>query len=397
MLSMMFFLVSPLIAGYYGNNELTNICRCLSLIILFTCINIVPLNLQYKSKNFKKVGIVTLLVQIFAGFCAVSYALAGGGAYSLVLSSVISTATLAIIYIYLSRLTPTFRIKKNAIDKILSFSLYQAMFNIINYLTRNLDKLLIGRYIGLGQLGYYEKSYRLMMMPLQNITFVITPVLLPVFVSLHDNISEMMTKYNKLLEILSYIAFPLTVLMFFCAEEIILLFFGNQWVDAVEPFRILSVTIAFQMLISSTGSIYQAADRTRELFITGCWGAFFMITAFVLTIFVWGTINAVCIGYVFAQIANSIQTFSFLYNTLDSPLKAMLRHLKIPVIIAVILAAVLFGISFLTGDTSLFLSLCIKVCVWAIILILLLHFISPINLVSLKKAGIKKYILSLVN
>ena len=47
-------------------------------------------------------------------------------------------------------------------------------FNIVNYFTRNLDKLLIGKYMGMSPLGYYEKSYRLMMLPLQNITFVIT-------------------------------------------------------------------------------------------------------------------------------------------------------------------------------------------------------------------------------
>ena len=33
--------------------------------------------------------------------------------------------------------------------------------------SRNLDKLLIGKYMSMSDLGYYEKSYRLMMLPLQ--------------------------------------------------------------------------------------------------------------------------------------------------------------------------------------------------------------------------------------
>lgn len=396
-LGLVFVFLAPLIADYYDNKELVGICRYLSLSILFTCINILPLNLQYKAKRFKKVGIVTLAVQIVAGCCSVLYALAGGGAYALVLSSVISSAAIAIIYTYYSRLIPVFHIELNAIRKIFSFSAYQALFNIINYFTRNLDKLLIGRYIGLTQLGYYEKSYRLMMMPLQNITFVITPVLLPVFVALHDNISEMVVKYNKLLEIIAYIAFPLTVLMFFCSDEIVLLFFGGQWLGAVEPFRILSITVAFQMLISSTGSIYQAADRTRELFVSGCWGAFFMIASFLITILGWGTVKAVCIGYVFAQLANSIQTFALLYKTLDSPIKVMLRHIKFPVLIAIILIVVMSGVSLLLSGASLLLSFCIKVLVWCGAFVLLLHLFSPFDFRQLKKVGLKNYMLHLVN
>ena len=35
--------------------------------------------------------------------------------------------------------------------------------------------------MSMNSLGYYEKSYRLMMLPLQNITHVISPVMHPVF------------------------------------------------------------------------------------------------------------------------------------------------------------------------------------------------------------------------
>lgn len=40
--------------------------------------------------------------------------------------------------------------------KIFSYSAYQFLFNVINYFSRNLDKLLIGKYMGMSDLGYYE-------------------------------------------------------------------------------------------------------------------------------------------------------------------------------------------------------------------------------------------------
>ena len=58
--------------------------------------------------------------------------------------------------------------------------MYQFLFSVMSYFIRNLDKMLIGKYIGMAPLGYYEKSYRLMSLPIQNITYVITPVLHPI-------------------------------------------------------------------------------------------------------------------------------------------------------------------------------------------------------------------------
>lgn len=54
----------------------------------------------------------------------------------------------------------------------------------------NLDKLLDRQIQGMSDLGYYEKSYRLMMLPLQNITQVITPVMHPIFSDFQDEQRE---------------------------------------------------------------------------------------------------------------------------------------------------------------------------------------------------------------
>ena len=52
--------------------------------------------------------------------------------------------------------------------------------------------------MSMDSLGYYDKSYRLMMMPLSKVTQVLNPVLQPVLSTLQDDISEMEKKYGKL-------------------------------------------------------------------------------------------------------------------------------------------------------------------------------------------------------
>ena len=156
-----------------------------------------------------------------------------------------------------------------SLRKIFSYSAYQFLFNVICYFSRNLDKLLIGKHMGMSELGYYEKSYRLMMLPLQNITQVITPVMHPIFSDLQNDKGKLATSYERIVRFLSFIGLPISVLLFFTAEEITLIIFGNQWLPSIPVFRILTLSVGIQIILSSSGSIFQAAGDTRSLFICG--------------------------------------------------------------------------------------------------------------------------------
>lgn len=157
----------------------------------------------------------------------------------------------------------------SAIKMVWSYSSFQFLSYFANYFSRNIDKLIIGKYFSLGQLGYYEKSYRLMQLPLQNITYVISPVLHPVLSSLQDQKSELGAKNKRLTEILSQISFPLGMVLYFCAYEIIMILFGENWKPAVPIFQILAISVPLQMILSTSGALYQAAGRTNHMFFVG--------------------------------------------------------------------------------------------------------------------------------
>ena len=83
-----------------------------------------------------------------------------------------------------------------------------------------------------------RKSYRLMMLPLQNITQVITPVMHPIFSDLQNDKGKLATSYERIIRFLAFIGLPISVLLFFTAEEITLIIFGSQWLPPYR-FRIL--------------------------------------------------------------------------------------------------------------------------------------------------------------
>ena len=183
-----FFILSWPISIYYDNKSLLIISQILSLSLFFNTINTVPNFLLYKEKQFKFITYRTLIVQIIGGIASVIAALSGLGLYSLIINPIFSSIVLFIINYKKYPQKFSLSINKEPIKQIFSFSLYLFLFDIINYLSRNLDKLIIGRYLGMSPLGFYEKSYRLMMLPLQNISHVIGPVMHPIFSEYQSNI-----------------------------------------------------------------------------------------------------------------------------------------------------------------------------------------------------------------
>lgn len=375
-MGLIFFFFAYPISKSYNNSTLISVCQLLSICVFFSCANIVPLNINYKEKNFKYISQITLGVQFISGCISVVTALIGLGLYAIVVSQLLSSLLLFICYYSRIRLEFYYKIKMGALRKIMSFSAYQFLFNIVNYFSRNLDKLLVGKYLGMISLGYYEKSYKLMLLPLQNITFVITPVMQPFFSTYQNNYLEITNKYLKLVSLLSYLAFPVVAVLYYVSDELILLLFGDQWISSIPTFRILTFTVGLQIIISTTGSIYQSINATKELFISGCWGALFMISSFLLTIFTFGTIEAVAYGYLLAQLANFVQCFGLLFHMLNHPLVNVMKVFIRPVLITLIMFLCGYFIFYNLNIESVWISLIVKLIVMLLIYVFSFFLIS---------------------
>lgn len=360
-ISLFFFLSSGVIAGYYNSPVLSTICRVLSLSLLFNTINIVPNALLYKDKAFKFLAKRSIIVQSVAGAIAILAALYGAGIYALLINPVLSAI---IIFAITFRRYPqqfSFTTGFDSLRKIFSFSAYQFLFNLINYFSRNLDKLLIGKYMGMNLLGYYEKSYRLMMLPLQNITHVITPVMHPVFSDFQNDLHKLESSYLKVVRLLAFIGFPLSIFLLFTSKELMLLIFGMQWEASVPVFRILSLTVGIQIILSTSGSIFQAAGDTKSLFITGLFSATLNVTGMLIGIFVFKTLEAVAWGILISFSVNFVQCYLQMYLvTFKMKMDQFFNVLVSPFILSILLFIVLFAYSTYISLNNLILSLIIK-------------------------------------
>jgi PST family polysaccharide transporter len=375
-LSSAFFFIAPVISLFYNENILIIICRILSLQIFFITLNIVPNALLLKEKKFNIIAARTVSIQIFCGVIAI-LTVKNIGIYSLLIAPVLGALLVFITNMYFSKVKMAFFFKFQSIQQIFSFSIFQFLFNFINYFGRNLDKLIIGKSLNLSQLGYYEKSYRLMMLPVHNITGVISPVLHPILSDFQKTPEKIYYAYIKLTKILANIAFPIAVILYFTARELILLVFGAQWEAAVSSFKILSISVALQIPMVTAGAILQSMNKTKLLFILGSVNVLIAITGLFICISLYSTIEAIAIAFVITAFISFINSFiTIIKYAFNKSLFLILKIFYMPIICYIIQFILLYLIFTSICIDLLWLSLILKIAIWGIMTIIYFQYFT---------------------
>lgn len=284
-LSLVFILCVPLIASYYDNDiQLKTVLYILSISITTSIAAIVPNALLMKSKQFKFIAMRTFWIQVSMGIVSCICAYAGMGIYALLINPVAGNILLLIVNFIKEPVAVSWRWSNISVKKILGFSIYQMLFNLVYLLYRNIDKILIGKHMSMQTLGYYEKSYRLMLLPLENISTVINPVLHPVLSDYQNDTNYLWNAYLRMIKLLGEIGFYVSVVLYFAAPTIIRVIYGETWEPAIPMFRILSLSVCFQIMQAPIGAILQSINKVRGLLYSSLFILFFITLAIILSI-----------------------------------------------------------------------------------------------------------------
>ena len=275
--------INIIVSFYDNNSDLTSVMRLLTISVFFSIASITPNAMIMKNKLFKFIAIRTFAIQIFLGIISVICAYSGLGIYSLLINPIGSSLILFVVS-FLKNPVGFYKPTKDAINKILSFSVYQSLFNFVYLLYRNIDKIIVSKTFGLEPLGYYEKSYRLMMLPLENISSVISPVLHPVLSDYQNEKEKVWTAYLKMISTLSEVSFIISVALFYMAGSIILILYGENWRPSIPIFQILSLSIAFQVLQSPIGAVMQSINKVKALFWGSVWILLFVTISIIFAV-----------------------------------------------------------------------------------------------------------------
>lgn len=357
-LAILFVFLGYPMSIFYGNDVFIPISRILAIAVFFYGILVVPQSILLREKNFKLVNITTVIGASVSGVIAITLALLGFSYYAIIIGNTAKAFTLFVVFYLKTETKISLKFSWAPLKKIFAFSRNQFLFNFINYFSRNLDNLLIGRYFSSSALAYYDKAYQVSLYPNQVLTSLVTSVIHPILSDYEDEKERIKRVYLRISNLLATLGMPLSVFLFFSAEEIILFLFGGQWDGSVLAFQILALSIWVQMILSSTGGIFQSGNRTDLLLLSGILSTAFNITGIVIGILM-GQIEYVAAFLVLAFTLNLIQAnYLLMIKMFKSSLLDFIKVLRKPLYLAIMQA----GAFWLLPELSLnvFFSLVVK-------------------------------------
>lgn len=335
-----FYFSSYLIAYFYEDNVYVPIGQILSLTVAAYTINIVPNGIITRDKRFKQLGIISIVCNLLGGILAVVLAYLGFSYYALVIKSVFIAVSRLIATIIAAKIKMYRGYDRSSIKKIAKYSFFQFMFQVINYFSRNLDNILIGKYLGEAMLGLYDKAYRLMLYPVQNLSNVMSPVMHPILSDHQKDKRKIYDVYKKVTKYLLMIGVPIVVMLYFYPTQIIGILYGDTWLEIVPTFKILAISIIIQLVLTTSGSIFQSANRTDMLFLSGVLSAVTMISGITYGV-VTGRLEAVATGILIAMTINFFQCYYLLIvKVLEQSLMDFFKNFASAIGIGLVLSAV---------------------------------------------------------
>lgn len=252
---------SPWISDFYRRSDLTPLIAVLSLNLLLAGLQVVPQALLYRDMRFAELAKAQVLGSLAGALVAITMAWSGAGVWSLVAQPLVgSTVNLGICLAALSW-RPYLEFSWTRTESLARFSLALLGTNLIGYANRNVDSMLVGRFLGAGPLGLYSMAIQLMLYPLQQVSSVIVRVLFPTLVEIKDDPERLRAAYLKAVGAIAFLTFPMMGGLFAVADDFVMVVFGPAWAEMAPVLKVVAWVGMMQSVGTTVGSIYLSMGR----------------------------------------------------------------------------------------------------------------------------------------
>lgn len=239
------FNLSPIIAKFYNNNQLTSIIKVLSITVLVSGLKSIQNAYVSKKMIFKKFFYCTLIGTIFSAFVGIWMAYKGYGVWSLVAQQLTNTIVDTLMLWVIVKWRPIYKFSFERLRTLFKFGWKLLCSNLIDVIYNELYGLTIGKIYKPDQLAFYNKANQFPNAITVNINGSISSVMLPALSSEQDNKEKVKLMMKRSIKISAYILFPIMLILAASSESFISVILTEKWM----PSSILMKLLCFSYIL----------------------------------------------------------------------------------------------------------------------------------------------------
>ena len=283
-------LLAPGVARFYGEPRLTWITIGIAGSFIFSGLSMQHEALLKRQMRFLGLAVSDIASMLLGSTIAIFLAWRGFGYWALVTSQLVIGATYALGVWISCNWWPGLPAPNSGVRSMLRFGTNLTGNNIVNYLARNIDNLLIGRFWGANQLGLYSRAYQLLLLPLDQLSAPLDGVAVTALSRLADSPARYCQAYLRMLEKVAMATMPIMVFMIMTSDWLVRVALGPQWHDTARIFALLGLVGLVEPVSSTVGWLLISQARSRDLLQLGLLDAALSIVCIVIGL-PWGAIG----------------------------------------------------------------------------------------------------------
>ncbi|GAA3608831.1 lipopolysaccharide biosynthesis protein [Microlunatus ginsengisoli] len=248
---------APAVADFFRAPDLTPLLQVLGVGLLIKALAITPRAINLRLMRFRLIGVADISGGVLGAIAGISAALAGAGIWSMAVQVIFTDLVIAVVLLARTHGTrPNHHLGE--LTEILPFSLRLFGSNALAFASRNLDNILVGRFLGVTALSLYSMAYRVLVIPVQMIGQTVNRVTFPMFSRLAGDQPRLGRNLIKVTELLAFATIPGMFAIAVASPQLIDIVLGHEWAATAPVLSILAVAGARETVFSVTQSLMRA-------------------------------------------------------------------------------------------------------------------------------------------
>lgn len=285
---------APAIAWFYDEPRLVWITLASAATFVLGGLTVQHQALLTRQMKFRELAIVDVLSMVVGFATATIMAVLHSGYWSLIGLTAGSALAYCMLVWKLSGWKPGLPRRRTGVRPMLRFGGELTMASSLNYIGGNIDKVLVGALLGPVNLGLYDRCYRLMLMPLNQLAPPLAAVAQPALARVASTPLVYRAAYLGIIEKMAYIVWPFVSVGIVAPDWALRVGLGSGWETAVTPFRVLLFATFLLPIWNSTGWLFVSQGRTTEHLLFHIYDSILKIVSVIIGLY-WGLLG-VCVA-----------------------------------------------------------------------------------------------------
>lgn len=336
LLTVLTLALAPAVAVFYARPDAAVVLRWMSLLFVIQGFGQTAAALLRRDLDHKKVQLIQVGTYLFAYMLlGLPLAYAGYGVWALVIAQLAQTAsnTMAVYLSVRHPLRPALRADQPGLFR---FGTKVLSSNLTSWGISNIDSVIIGRQLGVIELGLYNRSMNLLASPMNAAVTTLQGVLLPLYSRLQHRTEAVRDTYLASLCLMSIVLAPVFTSVAVMPETTVLAVYGLAWINAAALIAPLALAMPVNAALALSGPMMQGLGRAGLEATSQGVGFVVLVVAVIvaasysLAAVAWVVLAVYCLrAWLVMRLSSSMMSI---------PASAILRALAGPMVLAILAA-----------------------------------------------------------